>query len=104
MARTAKKAAFVMRHSDKSPAEIITEATKQGIKLSRSYIGKVRTARGKGRAAPPVRHIGKVTVKPQDNSAARAEFSQLVWRLGTVRVREWLAALDRETSRDDDNV
>lgn len=102
MARRAKKAAFVMRHSDKSPAEIITEATKQGISLSRSYIGKVRAQQ------PPrtliVRTVRRAAQPSQAEHPARAEFSQLVWRLGTVRVREWLAALDRETSRDDDNV
>jgi hypothetical protein len=102
MARTAKKAAFVRKHSDKSPAEVIAAGAERGISLSRSYIGKVRAQQPQRTLI--VRTVRRAAQPSQAEHPARAEFSQLVWRLGTVRVREWLAALDRETSRDDERV
>jgi hypothetical protein len=94
MPRIAKKAAFVMKHSDLSPVEVIAVATKQGLTLSRSYVAKLRSEqRGLAIAPSEPRRIGRVAVNPQRDS--EAEFSKLVWRVGTLRVREWLAALDK---------
>jgi hypothetical protein len=100
MARSAKKAEFVKKHIDKSPAEIMAAGKAQGLTLSPSYIGKLRTEQKR------VRHVGRVTVSaPLQRSVDElAEFRRLVWRLGTVRVRAWLAGFDRETSRDDEHV
>ena len=113
MARAASKAAFILKHPNKSPAEIVSIAERYGVSLSQSYVHKVLGGRAAGAPAPAAskpatpkpatvkrvtapaaaRPAAAAPVSPEERER-HAEFRQLVLRIGTVRAHEWLSAFD----------
>lgn len=86
------KAAFVLQHAEKPPAEIIALAKREGMSLSASYVHLLRL---QGASSKSKLTAAQVTVGKRGSAGKpHAEFSQLVVRIGTDRAREWLAALD----------
>jgi hypothetical protein len=65
--------------------------------LSRSYIAKLQSERPRA----TVKSIGRVQLLPQGHEPTRAEFSKLVWRVGTLRAREWMRELEPSLSTED---